>query len=235
MGIRVVGAATLAALFLGAPSAGAAIVGVTYTGTVSAGFDQIGLFGSPNSDLTGDSYQVTYTFNTMIGTYFSTPTESSASGGTSVGTASPSLGVTVTINGVSVSSNLNGYFDQIYGYNDGSSSSEQYHSTSYSNVTPDGKNALNYATNYVYAASLALPASILTPYNYDVQANDNQAGTISFSTSDNSGAQTLDAWASANITNVAETLISPGPNPGAGLAGLAALVVAGLYVRARHA
>ncbi len=234
-GMRVFGAATLAALFLGAPSANAAIVDVTYTGTVAAGFDQTGLFGSPNGNLAGDSYQVMYAFNTVWGNYYSFPTESNASGGSSVGVLSPSLGVTVTINGVSVSSNLNGWFDQAYGYNDGVSSSGQYHTTSFFNVGPSSTTS-NFLSNFVYAANLTIPANISSPFSYDVQSGDTQAGSVSFSTYDNSGNLLVNTYATANITNLTVSVISvPGPIPGAGIAGVAALAIAGLYVRTRRA
>ncbi|MFY9655195.1 MAG: hypothetical protein WAK01_01210 [Methylocystis sp.] len=227
---RLFGAAGFAALLLGASSAQADIVAVTYAGTVVSGFDQTGLFGPANGNLAGDSYKVVYLFNTSLGQTTSSPTENSASGGTSFPAPTPSIKTTVTINGVSISSNLNGYFDQIYGYNDGSSS-QQYSYTQYYNQGATNT-VNNYASNFVNTTNLTIPASITTPFSYNVQPGDSQSATVSFSTTVNAtGALLVNTFATANITNVS----APGPVPGAGLAGMAALALAGLFVRTRRA
>jgi RHS repeat-associated protein len=43
-------------------------VTVTYMGTVSSGSDVSGIFGAPGTDLTGDAYTLTFTFNPSVGT-----------------------------------------------------------------------------------------------------------------------------------------------------------------------
>jgi hypothetical protein len=118
-------AAALLALF-GASPASATIVQVTYTGTLSSGFDTSGVFGPPGTDLTNDPYTASYLFDTTFAG--STPTYNVAYGGTiiSVPNASPSLGATLTINGRSFSI-MGDYFSQILGYNDGVYSLAYHH------------------------------------------------------------------------------------------------------------
>ena len=228
---RLFGAAGFAALLLGASSAQAGTVTVTYTGTVVSGFDQTGLFGPKNGNLAGDSYKVVYVFNTSAGLPTFGPTGSSRSGGSAYPAPTPSIKTTVTIDGVSVSSNLNGWLDVISNFNDGSSS-QQYSSTQYSNIGP----ALivnNYSSDFVSTSNLAIPANIAAPFSYAVQPGDVWSGAVSFSTTSTlTGAQLVNTFATADITNVSA---APGPVPGAGLAGMAALTLAGLYARTRRA
>ena len=228
---RLFGAAGLAALLLGASSAQAGTVTVTYTGTVVSGFDLTGLFGTPNASLVGDSYQVVYAFNTSVGLATLGPTGSSRSGGASYPAPTPSIATTVTINGHSVSFNLNGWLDQIANYNDGMSS-QQYSSTQYSQIGA-AVTVNNYASNFVNTSNLAIPANFAAAFNYAVQPSDIWSGTVSFSsTNTQTGAQLVNTFATADITNVSA---APGPVPGAGLAGMAALALTGLYARARRA
>ncbi len=103
--------ATLA--FLGvASSASATIVNLTYTGiVVDAGTgesDGSGLFGPAGSSLVGDTYTAVYVFNTALGgsVYdMNTANNLTIYGGSvflpAIST-SPSLGATITINGISV-------------------------------------------------------------------------------------------------------------------------------------
>ncbi len=71
----------LLALLLGGSSASAAIVRVTYTGTVSFGYDQTGVFGAPDAYLTGESYTVSYVFDTTRGFVHASPTQNYTNGG----------------------------------------------------------------------------------------------------------------------------------------------------------
>jgi hypothetical protein len=93
--------AAFIALALPAP-AGANIATVTYTGVVTSGGDTTGVFGAPNTDLTGDSYAARYVFNTSLGTQIHSPHQSLISGGLVTGDTDPALSVTLTINGVAV-------------------------------------------------------------------------------------------------------------------------------------
>jgi len=229
------GAIATVALLAGLSSAQAAIVDVTYTGTVDYGHDQTGLFGTPGASLAGDSYQVTYVFNTALGITYSSPTYNYAYGGSAYGVPSPALGTTVTINGISVSSNLNGYIGEIVGCNYGCLA-EQYHESDYYNYDAGNVYTYNFAENHIGPNTLfPLPASITTPFSYTVQPGDQQNGSVDFFSYDNiTDTQTADTYVSANITNLTVTLAgAPGPTPGAGLLSLAFFVLAGVWTKVR--
>jgi hypothetical protein len=70
---RSLGIATAVAFFSIVSPVSADMVTVTYIGTVQGGFDQLGVFGTPNTSLTGDPYTLVYTFNTAIGLDVSVP------------------------------------------------------------------------------------------------------------------------------------------------------------------
>ena len=93
-------AAIGAALVAAAPAA--AIVKIaTYTGIVVYGYDLTGEFGTPNTDLAGANWTATFTYDKTLGGYqYSDLTADDSQGGTSVGTGSPILSATITINGV---------------------------------------------------------------------------------------------------------------------------------------
>ncbi len=84
-------------------SADAAILVATYTGTVSTGWDQTGLFGAPGGDLTGDAYIATYTIDTTRGFYETgVPTFDELNGGSYYGVSAP-VSATLEINGITQS------------------------------------------------------------------------------------------------------------------------------------
>jgi hypothetical protein len=90
----------LAAPFLVAVTpASAAIVEVTYSGIIRSGSDMTGIFGAPGADLSGDPYSTVYLFDTTLGTTTTNAAEIAIFGGAVFGTASPSLGAVLTING----------------------------------------------------------------------------------------------------------------------------------------
>jgi hypothetical protein len=77
----------------------AAVVSVTATGSVSDGFDNFGLFGTPGS-LTGSSWSATYLFETTAGTTFSNASSSYSYGGVGAPCCGwPNRGASITING----------------------------------------------------------------------------------------------------------------------------------------
>lgn len=47
----------------------AVTITVTYTGTITQGYDASGVFGPPKSDLGGDAYKLVFTFDTTKGIY----------------------------------------------------------------------------------------------------------------------------------------------------------------------
>jgi hypothetical protein len=117
-------------------SAQAEIVTVVYTGTLNTSYDFTGMFGAPNASVTGDAVSVTYVFNTSIGIVNSSPTSSSAQGGSNYGAASPAELATVTINGISQYI-VGAYSAQIIGGNQTLPGVEQFHSAADNGVGAD--------------------------------------------------------------------------------------------------
>lgn len=103
--------AALAATIGAALPAEAALVDVTWTGTVTNGNDARDLFGVPVSgggfhDLAGQSFTATYRFDTAVGSLVSGPGFADLRGGTSFGAGtdpSPAVSATLTINGTTIS------------------------------------------------------------------------------------------------------------------------------------
>jgi hypothetical protein len=223
MNTKLIGAATAIALLAAAPSATAAIVEVTYVGTITTGYDTSGVFGAANTSLVGDSYRVNYFFDTQkTGVLYasSSPTLNSIYGGTFYGGfSSPSLGATVTINGKSAS--IGGsFFGETAGYITGTSS-QQYQRAQDSFTT--------YSLSSVINPSGTLPLRTDQPFSYAVQHGDTSYTFLQFDT----GAQI--ASADGPVALVTETVFgAAGPTPGSGLASLVALALAGLLARGRR-
>ncbi len=94
---------TAAALAVGVSLSGfvspaMATVGYIVTsGAVADGIDGSGLFGAAMTDLAGAGYVAQFKFDTTLGNVSSSPGDYSATGGAWSGTASPSLGASITI------------------------------------------------------------------------------------------------------------------------------------------
>lgn len=93
------GALVAAGLLAGAP-ASASIMIATYQGTVVNGQDAAGVFGKPGTDLAGLTYVQGFTYDTALGTRFSSATSDEVNGGAAVSTTSPITDAWVIINGV---------------------------------------------------------------------------------------------------------------------------------------
>lgn len=89
--------AALAVGLIAAP-ANAAIVHVTYEGVVANGFDQFGLFGAANADLTGAAFTATYTLDDAIDASTYSPPLSSSFEFLNLGATTP-VGAMIRING----------------------------------------------------------------------------------------------------------------------------------------
>jgi hypothetical protein len=114
--------ATLAALAVAQP-ASAAIIQVSLTGTVSEGFDQSGLFGAPNTDLTGAIFSLVEYFDTTKGTLvLGGPTEILAGGIHFNGDPSSPGSAILTLNGVAtpVGGNVYSFLDAMQNGGDAS-------------------------------------------------------------------------------------------------------------------
>jgi hypothetical protein len=171
MNIKLVSVVAAAVMLGGVSQASAAIMDVTYTGTVSSGTDTFGLFGIAGASLVGSSWVATYTFDTTLGSPNSSSTENFVTGGTiyGAGSSSPVLSSMITINGVykAVDGSHYGYD---YGSNNGTYSSQYQAAQNYHS----GYN--EYLTSHIYNYYGSLPASITTPFTYTVDAKDSQYG-----------------------------------------------------------
>jgi hypothetical protein len=180
MNSKLVSVVAAVAMLAGVSQASAAIMDVTYTGTVSLGTDTFGVFGIPGRDLAGQSWVATYTFDTL-----SSPSYSYSSsyhnyvyGGSShENTSSPVLSSMITINGVGkvVVGSYSG-FD--IGYNNGfHTGNNSGYSTQHHIAENSGSGSHEYLINYIYNYNASLLASITTPFTHTVDANDYAYGT----------------------------------------------------------
>jgi hypothetical protein len=162
----------------------ATVVYVTYTGTISSGSDPGGVFGQAGS-LNGKSFEVSYVFDTGTAGSFSVtnPTENFAFGGTNFGVPSPLVDPAVlTIGGVSINIRGNSV-GEIQGINQGPGAfSEQLHRAYDTNGSVVENSIFNY--------SGGLPASITTPFVYQVTSSD--GGSSDFSAFGASGNMSVD-------------------------------------------
>lgn len=78
------------------------MVTVTYEGVVARASGNFGFFGTPSENLAGLDYVAIYSFDTGVGYRNTSDTFDAVWGGTELGYATPSLGATLTINGVTV-------------------------------------------------------------------------------------------------------------------------------------
>jgi hypothetical protein len=164
-------------------AAKATVVYVTYTGTVISGTDPNGVSGQ-GASLNGDSYAVLYVFDT--GTYADTnPTDNFVFGGTSFGSPSPLVGPAVlTVGGISIDISGNSV-GEIQGINNGPGAfSEQLHRAYDTNGSAVENSIFNY--------SGGLPATITTPFIYNVTLSDGGSSDFSaFGASGNLSVSTL--------------------------------------------
>ena len=202
------------ALLTSVSQASAEILVVTYTGTISSGFDRSGLFGAPRRDLDGDSYVARYTFDASLGRTFSTPERNFAVGGSTLGITSPALSSTVTVNGITQAILTGNYYGQILGYNNGFNS-EQSHRAWFQNSAGKvhtSNDNLNYIRNY----DGSLPESIATPFSHDVTLNDETYGYFRFWTYDyNTGKRIESTFGYVDLSNLTVELASATPEPSA--------------------
>jgi hypothetical protein len=161
MNSKLVSVVAAAAMLGGVSQASAAIMDVTYTGTVSSGTDTFGLFGKEGANLIGKTWVATYTFDTSLGF----PASNGVRGGSELGNTSPVLSSMITINGIgrAVSGSSYGYE---YGLHDVTSSKQYHFAENYSAGHKE------YLENYIASFNLSLPASITTPFTHTVGSKD---------------------------------------------------------------
>lgn len=184
--------------------ASAAMVNITYTGTVADGFDT-GLFGG--SAIVGANFTATFKFDTSVtGTYINTssPTNNYIVGGSAfLNSTAPGLSAALTINGITQS--FTPSFDsQIFGSSNLVNQSTQSHIAG-----SDNNNNLIEAT--VISNGVLLPPTIDVPFSYTVQPGDDTwQGDFHLYTLGLYSAQ-----GTLNITSVTETVdgVSAVPEP----------------------
>jgi hypothetical protein len=194
---------------------------VTYTGTIASGFDGSGVFGQPGP-LTGASYVASYLFDDTQGKRTTIPPYlDSVIGGDFNGDASPSLGATLTIHGVTVT----------FGGNDlGLQENFPLGGTiaSYSS----GRSSIPFDASYLgnELAAPNIPSSM--DVNFHAQGGPGNQGFINGFQFARGPAQVVSAYAAGTFApeSVSVTVASAAPEPanwtlaivGIGLTGMAA-------------
>jgi hypothetical protein len=212
------------AMIVSAPSAQAETITVTYTGFFAYGTDFTGLFGvtgGQNGNLSGDTYTAIYQFDSTRGTLVLGLNNNSLSGGSYLGVSSPLIDASVSVNGVSVS--LGGSF---YSYVKGSNEFGFAQQGAEADEFKFG--GYNWVQNQITDFYDVLPIEITKSFTYSGGAG---SGYLQLFTP--SGA--VGASGVLNPTSLSISVSAAlGPQPGAGLAGLALMSLAGLYVKSRR-
>jgi hypothetical protein len=91
--------ALLISILVSAPSV-ASIYVATYTGLLNSGIDASGVFGAAGTNLAGLMYSTSFTYDTTLGARNSCCGSDHIDGGAELGTASPIVSASITINGV---------------------------------------------------------------------------------------------------------------------------------------
>lgn len=166
--------------------ASAAIVYVTYSGVVKAdgnAYDGTGEFGTPDIDLGGAAFTASYVFDTsVIATVVNTAEQNSVLGGGAYGNSSPSLGATLTINGVTQS--VTGAYQGVILGAQTPTVGQVVHIAQ--DFFDDGITSINnsfYTTVFNYPPN-SLPVDIVTPFSLVLGANDFSSGTFNLITFD---------------------------------------------------
>jgi hypothetical protein len=210
MNIKLVSLVAAVAMLGGVSQSSAAIMDVTYTGTVSTGWDNLGLFGTKGANLTGKSWVATYTFDTSCNacTLHQTSYDSWVIGGSSYilfnsATTSPVLSSMITINGVGKA------VDGSYLGEDRANHEvpgEQYHYAANS-----GPGQTETLKNSIRNFSALFPASINTPFTHTVGAND--IGYANYYLNYHNGLSGNDIYANLATLTVSPHVVAAVPEP----------------------
>jgi hypothetical protein len=221
-------------------SASASVITVTYDGVVSDGTDATGLFGPAGTALGGESYQLTYTFDTSKGALVPHPNGTELSGGPgSIGYSSPGMAV-LTINGRSVAINVDENapsqgLSHYYALDYGSYVFTEQRVWNNVNTSADYTSFLvdTYINDYTYA----IPTTLDVPYSLNLGPGvDVGSGFNFFDHIWSSGIDVLQAYGDLNPQTVTVSIAEP---PAwsfmlIGLSGLCVFAHSGRWRKKRH-
>ncbi|HEX9168766.1 MAG TPA: PEP-CTERM sorting domain-containing protein [Roseiarcus sp.] len=199
--------------------ASAAIVDVTFTGTIffmsyDSGITPIFVPGglAPSSSFDGKPYTANFVFNTDLGSSTSSATGFSVQGGSSTGFTDPLVSASVTVNGVT--ENIPGLYDSELTLCSSScpstaAGSLTLYASDYSNGGPTGSTTNNRTYLVIDGA---FPSSIIPgPFSFTPSSG---VGYISLSTAANDGNGTLvNTYFEALLTTATVTVAASAPEP----------------------
>lgn len=165
-------------------AANAAIYLITYTGTISNGYDETGVFGAANTYLTNAAFTAIYTLTDPTPGAFAYigGIESATYGGTGYGVAAFPVSATIKINGITKA--IAGTYSSLARQRDGyPSQDEDRIDHSAANHYDDG---INYRYNSISSIvrssvnNIVNSSNYTDPLNYTLQAGDIQDGQFGF-------------------------------------------------------
>jgi hypothetical protein len=160
-------------ILLGASAANAATMKATYTGKVYYGYDQTGVFGDADSDLTEELFKISFIYDTSKGFRYTDANSDQVYGGDVYGVDTPITSTTVEIKGSTYSfpGSYQGFAYE-YDYPDASGSDAVVHYAY--DYTSDGTSyKADYAYFYNYLLSdLLTGANLEEPKEIDLTADD---------------------------------------------------------------
>jgi hypothetical protein len=224
---------------LSAMPAMATVVQATFSGTVSSGTDALGLFGAAGGNLAQTSAQMSFRFDTSLGAPVSDPfAVDGVWGGSMLGSATPMLDATVTIGGVSITSDATRFGYAALLADPSFGQSEQFQARG--SAVAQGQTYATQISALFYGPGFSLPLHLDAPYTLTNlaamagQPNSQVFGDASFTFCPTTG-NCLSTHPYFNWTNfsVAPVVTAAVPLPASGLLLVAALGGAGAVRRQR--
>lgn len=224
---------------LSAMPAMATVVQATFSGTVSSGTDALGLFGAAGGNLAQTSAQMSFRFDTSLGAPVSDPfAVDGVWGGSMLGSATPMLDATVTIGGVSITSDATRFGYAALLADPSFGQSEQFQARG--SAVAQGQTYATQISALFYGPGFSLPLHLDAPYTLTNlaamagQPNSQVFGDASFTFCPTTG-NCLSTHPYFNWTNfsVAPVVTAAVPLPASGLLLVAAVGGAGAVRRQR--
>ena len=224
---------------LSAMPAMATVVQATFSGTVSSGTDALGLFGAAGGNLAQTSAQMSFRFDTSLGAPVSDPfAVDGVCGGSMLGSATPMLDATVTIGGVSITSDATRFGYAALLADPSFGQSEQFQARG--SAVAQGQTYATQISALFYGPGFSLPLHLDAPYTLTNlaamagQPNSQVFGDASFTFCPTTG-NCLGTHPYFNWTNfsVAPVVTAAVPLPASGLLLVAAVGGAGAVRRQR--